>query len=99
MPFQPPFNVLNRPFLTAFNAAYRWKKGRSPAPRQIGCQGFFFPLDGVGDWNRLYGPKGLFQHQSVVPEDAARQCRAGAAGGGQTGRAGIVPHRAEALRH
>ncbi|WP_292326982.1 FAD-binding oxidoreductase [Mesorhizobium sp.] len=71
VPLQPPFNVLNRPFLTAFNAAYRWKKGRSPAPRQVGYQGFFFPLDGVGDWNRLYGPKGLFQHQCVVPEEAA----------------------------
>ncbi|TIP77932.1 MAG: FAD-binding protein, partial [Mesorhizobium sp.] len=62
VPFQPPFNVLNRPFLTAFNAAYRWKKGRSTAPRQVGYQGFFFPLDGVGNWNRLYGPNGLFQH-------------------------------------
>ncbi|WP_137933197.1 FAD-binding oxidoreductase [Mesorhizobium comanense] len=72
VPFQPPFNILNRPFLTAFNAAYRWRKGRSTTPRQAGYQGFFFPLDGVRDWNRLYGPKGLFQHQSVVPEDAAR---------------------------
>ena len=71
VPFQPPFNVLNRPFLTAFNAAYRWKKGRSAAPRQVGYQSFFFPLDGVRDWNRLYGPKGLFQHQSVVPEETA----------------------------
>ncbi|MFB9978330.1 FAD-dependent oxidoreductase [Mesorhizobium kowhaii] len=73
VPVRPPFNVLNRPFLTAFNAAYRWKKGRSAAPRQVGYQGFFFPLDGVRDWNRLYGPKGLFQHQSVVPEEAARE--------------------------
>lgn len=72
VPFQPPFTVLNRPVLTAFNAAYRWKKGRSPAPRQAGYQGFFFPLDGVRDWNRLYGPNGLYQHQSVVPEDVAR---------------------------
>ncbi|TIQ82565.1 MAG: FAD-binding oxidoreductase, partial [Mesorhizobium sp.] len=73
VPFQPPFNLLNRPFLTAFNAAYRWKKGRSTAPRQVGYQGFFFPLDGVGNWNRLYGPNGLFQHQSVMPEDVARR--------------------------
>ncbi|WP_256751292.1 FAD-binding oxidoreductase [Mesorhizobium sp. Mes31] len=72
IPVQPPFNVLNRPFLTAFNAAYRWKKGRSTAPRQVGYHSFFFPLDGVRDWNRLYGPKGLFQHQSVIPEAAAR---------------------------
>ncbi|MBZ9708516.1 FAD-binding oxidoreductase [Mesorhizobium sp. ESP7-2] len=72
VPFQPPFNVLGRPFLTAFNAAYRWKKGRAAVPRQVEYQGFFFPLDGVRDWNRIYGPKGLFQHQSVVPEEAAR---------------------------
>jgi FAD/FMN-containing dehydrogenase len=73
VPFQPPLNVLNRPFLTAFNAAYRWRKGRNAAPHRTGCQGFFFPLDGVRDWNRLYGPNGLFQHQSVVPEAEARE--------------------------
>lgn len=73
VPFQPPFNMLNKPFLKAFNAVYRWKKGRNAAPRPVGYQGFFFPLDGVRDWNRLYGPRGLFQHQSVVPEPVARE--------------------------
>lgn len=72
VPFQPPINVLNRPFLKTFNAAYRWAKGRSA--RKVSSYGsFFFPLDGVRDWNRLYGPRGLFQHQSVVPPEAARE--------------------------
>jgi FAD/FMN-containing dehydrogenase len=73
VPFQPPFTVLNRPFLTTFNAAYRWRKSRAHGVRQAGHQGFFFPLDGVSNWNRLYGPRGLFQHQSVVPDGAARK--------------------------
>ena len=50
-----------------------WKRWRDRGPHTTGYQGFFFPLDGVADWNRLYGPKGLFQHQSVVPFEAARE--------------------------
>jgi FAD/FMN-containing dehydrogenase len=38
----------------------------------VPARGFFFPLDSVAGWNRFYGPGGLFQHQSVVPEEAAR---------------------------
>ncbi|MBX3576955.1 MAG: FAD-binding oxidoreductase [Rhizobiaceae bacterium] len=70
VPFQPPFTVLNRPVLTAFNAAYRWSKTRNGAPHRTGYRPFFFPLDGVRDWNLLYGPRGLYQHQSAVSEEA-----------------------------
>jgi FAD/FMN-containing dehydrogenase len=73
VPVQPPFTTLNRPFLKVFNAAYRWKKSRARNVRQAGCQSFFFPLDGLRGWNRLYGPNGLFQHQSVVPPDRANE--------------------------
>lgn len=72
VPFQPPVNLVSRPMLKVFNRLYRVIKGRSRGPRNTSYQDFFFPLDGVGDWNRLYGPRGLFQHQSVVPEEAAR---------------------------
>ncbi|PWK69114.1 FAD-binding oxidoreductase [Aminobacter sp. AP02] len=72
VPFQPPLTLLNRPFLKLFNAAYGWRRGRLAESRSS-HQKFFFPLDGVAHWNRLYGPNGLYQHQSVVPEAAARE--------------------------
>lgn len=72
VPFQPPVTVLSRPFLKLFNTAYRMAKSRRPKASS-GYRSFFFPLDGVRDWNRLYGPGGLFQHQSVIPFAAARE--------------------------
>ena len=71
VPFQPPVNVLNRAFLTVFNAAYRFNAVRKKGRHRVSAGGFFFPLDGVRHWNRLYGPNGLYQHQSVVPFEAA----------------------------
>lgn len=72
VPVQPPVNLLNRPFLKAFNFAYRTAKSIRRRKRS-NYGAFFFPLDGVNDWNRLYGPRGLHQHQSVIPDDAARR--------------------------
>jgi len=71
VPLQPPFTVLAKPFIAVFNRAYRWSKLRSPGPKRSSWQSFFFPLDGVRDWNRLYGPQGLFQHQSAIPFETA----------------------------
>jgi FAD/FMN-containing dehydrogenase len=71
VPFQPPFAVLSGLAIGAFNAAYRWSKLRNAGPHLSPWQSFFCPLDGVRNWNRLYGPKGLFQHQSVIPFGAA----------------------------
>lgn len=73
VPFAPPVSPLNRPGLTLFNAAFRALKTRRPGAHPTPYRGFFFPLDGVKDWNLLYGPSGLFQHQSVVPFAAARE--------------------------
>ncbi|MCV0397913.1 MAG: FAD-binding oxidoreductase [Rhizobiaceae bacterium] len=72
VPFQPPVTVLGRPFLTIFNEAYFQAKRRQATPRTVGPLGFFFPLDGARHWNRLYGPDGLFQHQSVISFETAR---------------------------
>lgn len=74
VPFQPPVTVLNRPFLALFNRAYHTAQVRKAGRENItGWRSYFYPLDAVGHWNRLYGPGGLFQHQSVIPCEAARE--------------------------
>ncbi|KXF76891.1 FAD-linked oxidase [Paramesorhizobium deserti] len=71
--FELPFSVLNRPSLKLFNAAYHHLKGREAGPHLSGYEPFFYPLDSLRGWNRLYGPAGLYQHQSVIPEPQARE--------------------------
>lgn len=66
VPFAMPGILLNRPSLAAFNGAfYRL----SPAGRsREGFEGFFYPLDRIGDWNLLYGKGGFFQYQCMIPD-------------------------------
>ena len=67
MPFTPPFSVVNRFTLRPFNSLYYW---RQPARRKRSASHllpFFYPLDGIRDWNRMYGPRGFLQYQCVVP--------------------------------
>lgn len=74
VPFDLPFNALNGLSLRAFNAAFYHAKARKAhQPHVTSWQSYFYPLDAIGNWNRLYGPRGLFQHQSVVPFDRARK--------------------------
>jgi FAD/FMN-containing dehydrogenase len=71
VPFTPPINLFSRPAVHLVSSAYRLAKSRSDTPKKVGYASYFYPLDGVGHWNRLYGRHGFFQHQSIVPEEAA----------------------------
>ncbi len=77
-----------------FNAVqYRWGMRRQ-ARRTVGYEPFFFPLDGIGDWNRLYGPRGFLQYQCVVPEttdgSAIRSILSRVAGSSETAGLGVL---------
>lgn len=73
VPFQPPLNLLNRVTLSAFNALYYRAAPQERTVSLVPWRKYFHPLDAIGKWNRLYGPRGLFQHQSVYPEENARE--------------------------
>jgi decaprenylphospho-beta-D-ribofuranose 2-oxidase len=62
-----PGALLHRSGVRAFNAL-RWSAAsRCERQRPVALAPYLFPLDGVGEWNRLYGAAGLIQHQFVVP--------------------------------
>ena len=73
VPFDLPFSMLNKLSLTAFNTLYFHAKRRKQEPHLTGFAGFFYPLDGLRNWNRFYGPAGLYQHQSLIPFEAAEK--------------------------
>ncbi|TRX01766.1 FAD-binding oxidoreductase [Candidatus Methylobacter oryzae] len=67
IPFTPPLSLINRLTLPLFNSAYFHINKRRTGRHLAHYQNFFYPLDTVQGWNRLYGPSGFFQYQSVVP--------------------------------
>ncbi|MCP4188434.1 MAG: FAD-binding oxidoreductase [Gammaproteobacteria bacterium] len=65
VPFSFPGFALNSWSIRAFNALYY---GRASASRQkVDIESFFYPLDAIADWNRIYGRKGFVQYQFVLP--------------------------------
>ncbi len=67
VPVDAPAGLLNRVTLALFNEAYYRGQLGSRRRSVVPYAPFFFPLDGVGDWTRLYGPQGFVQYQCVVP--------------------------------
>jgi FAD/FMN-containing dehydrogenase len=69
VPITPPMSLINGLTLRAFNAAY-FHSQRGDCLRMLQhYRPFFYPLDAVLEWNRVYGPRGFFQYQCVVPPD------------------------------
>jgi decaprenylphospho-beta-D-ribofuranose 2-oxidase len=70
VPFTAPGGLLRPATVRMFNAAYYWKQSRAAGRRLVDPQTFFYPLDAIGNWNRLYGPRGFVQYQCVLPHQA-----------------------------
>lgn len=85
VPFTPPISLVNRLSVGLFNRLYyhlpRPLRGLTP------YQPFFYPLDHLLEWNRLYGRRGFLQYQCVIPpahaRDALREILARIAASGQ----------------
>ena len=73
VPVDAPLVAMNRYTMSAFNAVYYHKAVHKVHSKHVPYDPFFYPLDKVIDWNRLYGKNGFTQYQFVLPLSAGKQ--------------------------
>lgn len=70
IPCNMPTWLLNQHSIAAFNAVYFHKQQLKQFSHAVHYDKFFYPLDGLNHWNRLYGKNGFTQYQFVLPKAA-----------------------------
>jgi decaprenylphospho-beta-D-ribofuranose 2-oxidase len=70
IPFDFPEWVLGRHSVRVFNALNYHRQRRRVRGAIVHPENFFYPLDKILDWNRMYGRRGMTQYQCVLPETA-----------------------------
>jgi FAD/FMN-containing dehydrogenase len=72
VPFTLPVPVFNKLTLRAFNGLYYRRHQRDEVRSKVSYDAYFYPLDTLLEWNRIYGRSGFQQYQCVVPPVTAR---------------------------
>ncbi len=70
LPFDAPSILLNNFTVSVFNKLY-FNVNKNKYSSLVDWDNYFYPLDSIGDWNRMYGRKGFFQFQCVLPKESS----------------------------
>lgn len=73
IPFNFPSFALNKWSVKAFNWLYYGKAKEGISKQRVDIDTFFYPLDSIGHWNRIYGKKGFTQYQFILPKETSYQ--------------------------
>lgn len=73
IPFYFPDFVLNTFSVKAFNFLYYHKQFVKQKNQLIPYEPFFYPLDAIHHWNRMYGKNGFTQYQFVLPKESSKE--------------------------
>lgn len=72
VPIDAPPGLLNRFTVGAFNRLYYWNGARQAGDRLVDWDSYFYPLDAILGWNRIYGRRGFAQFQCVLPLESSK---------------------------
>jgi len=73
VPFYFPDFMLNKWSVKLFNYLYFNKQQKKEVKNFVDYETFFYPLDVVNDWNKIYGKKGFIQYQMVIPKEKGKE--------------------------
>lgn len=73
IPFYFPGFVLNALTVKIFNWLYYKKQSKKKVKNFIDYETFFYPLDAINEWNKIYGKSGFIQYQMVIPKEAGKE--------------------------
>jgi decaprenylphospho-beta-D-ribofuranose 2-oxidase len=71
IPFNFPSFALNKLSVKAFNWLYYNKAPNGISKQRVGIDTFFYPLDAIQNWNRIYGKNGFTQYQFILPKESS----------------------------